>query len=70
MHESERLAFIEQRDGKEATIKFAKDTYKMYRMAIKRDENGKRTPYGGAFRRKLIISCLQFRAYIRENRNV
>jgi hypothetical protein len=63
--ENERLLFVELRDGKEGVIDFARRTLKIYRMAIKRNREGKRSGYAQTYRRSLILSCLDFREYLR-----
>jgi hypothetical protein len=58
MIETNRLQFLEQRDGVAATTRWALRTIGLYRAALK-------TPYGKAYRRSLILSCLHFRQYAR-----
>jgi hypothetical protein len=56
--ERDRIKFLLNRDGVDATAAFCKQTFKIYRRAL-------RTPYGKAFRRTLIQSCLDFRRFLR-----
>lgn len=59
MHREEyRLAFLVERDGVEESVAFAARTYAIYVAALKTD-------YGRAFRRELILSCLDFRVYLK-----
>lgn len=57
--EQERLAFLEARDGKEATRAWAIRTLTLYKSARK-------TPYGKAYRRTLVESLADLRAYSRK----
>lgn len=63
-HEAERLRFLEARDGRAGAVDFARRTLRIYRAAVKRGRNGRRSAYGGAYRRALLMSCLDFRAYL------
>ena len=66
MHlETERLRFLETRDGLDGALAFARRTLHIYRAAVKRGKDGRRTGYGSAYRRALLLSCLDFRAYLR-----
>ena len=56
--EQERLAFLEARDGREATRAWAIRTLTLYKSARK-------TPYGKAYKRPLVESMATLRAYIR-----
>lgn len=69
MDEASRLAFVAQRDGPAAAVDFARRTLAIYRAAIKRQANGRRTRYGDTYRARLLASCCDFRAYIRAARN-
>jgi hypothetical protein len=62
--ENERLAFVTVRDGLEAAIAFAKQTYRGYRSARRQ----RPLKYGGAYKKELIVSCVVFRRFIRDNR--
>lgn len=55
--ETERLLFIEKRDGKDAAIAFAKQGIKTYRACVLRSRTD--------FRRKMIESYLSYKLYIR-----
>lgn len=55
-----RLRFVENRDGKEEAIKFARQTARIYIDSLK-------TPYGKAFHEKLVESIYSFMEYLREN---
>lgn len=57
-HEFDRLAFLERRDGEPTAKDWAQRTLNLYRTALK-------TPYGRAYRRSLVESCLDFREYLR-----
>ena len=57
--ETLRIAFLEARDGKVSVCLWVHRTLQLYRTALK-------TPYGRAYRRSLIESCLDFRQYLRE----
>jgi hypothetical protein len=58
--ENERLSFIENRDGKEAAIAFAKRTMMIYRRHVLKIK-------GLLKRRSFIISYLEFKAYYLES---
>lgn len=64
-HEASRLQFIENRDGQKSGKEFARKTLDIYRAAVKRGKDGRRSGYGSAYRRTLIESCLDFREYLR-----
>jgi hypothetical protein len=63
--EAERLRFVEARDGRQGARDFALRTLRIYRAAVKRGKDGRRSGYGNAYRRALVVSCLDFRAYLR-----
>jgi hypothetical protein len=65
-HEAERLRFLENRDGPAAARAFAHRTLHVYRAAVKRGKDGRRSGYASAYRRALLESCLDFRAYLRQ----
>jgi hypothetical protein len=65
-HEAERLRFVETRDGIPGAIAFARQGLRGYRAAVKRGKDGRRSGYGSAYRRALLESCLDFRAYLRQ----
>lgn len=71
MCEQERLSFIEQRDGKDAAIQFAIQTYRIYRLALNQSRRrGHNKPHHASipeYRRGFVMSCLSFREYIRAN---
>ena len=64
-HELDRLGFVEARDGADAAYDFAERTLNLYRAALKRGKDGRRSGYGHAYRRTLVESCLDFRRYLR-----
>lgn len=66
-HEAERLRFVETRDGIPGSIAFARQALSAYRAALKRGKDGHRRGYGGAYRRALVESCMDFRAYLRQH---
>jgi hypothetical protein len=66
-HESARLKFLERRDGHDGAQDFARRTLLIYRAAVKRGKDGRRSGYGSAYRRALVESCLDFRTYLRPN---
>mgnify|MGYP005826660609 CR=1 FL=1 len=57
--------FLEARDGRPGARDFALRTPRIYRAAVRRGKDGRRSGYGSAYRRALVISCLDFRAYLR-----
>ncbi len=67
MAEQQRLAFLIQRDGMSGARDFARRTLAIYRGAIKRQANGRRTRYGETYRRRLVASCLELRAFLRRD---
>ena len=66
-HEAARLEFLERRDGLHGAQDFARRTLVIYRAAVKRGKDGRRSGYGSAYRRALVESCLDFRLYLRPN---
>lgn len=73
MHsEHQRLAFIEGRDGKDAAIAFAKQTYQNYRKAVLSSRKRGVTKIHFAslpeYRRSFIESCAIFRQYLGRDR--
>lgn len=63
-----RLAFVEQRDGKEGAIAFAKQTKFLYHKALaQRNTHHKRGGYGLVYRQELVESCIVFREYLKNN---
>ena len=66
-HEAARLSFLERRDGPDGAQDFARRTLTIYRAAVKRGKDGRRSGYGSAYRRALVESCLDFRSYLRPN---
>jgi hypothetical protein len=66
-HEAARLCFVEARDGLPGAIAFARQSLRVYRAAVKRSKDGRRSGYGSAYRRALLESCLDFRAYLRQH---
>jgi len=63
--EAERLRFVEERDGQSGARDFALRTLRLYRAAVRRGKDGHRSGYGSSYRRALVLSCLDFRAYLR-----
>jgi hypothetical protein len=53
-----RLAFVAARDGLPAAEEFARRGLGLYRVAL-------RTPYGKAYRRTLVESCIIYRQFLR-----
>lgn len=66
-HEGDRLRFVETRDGRPGAIAFAQQGLRIYRAAVKRGRDGRRSGYGSAYRRALLESCLDFRHYLRQH---
>lgn len=66
-HEAERLRFVEIRDGLPGSIAFARQGLRVYRAAVRRGKDGRRSGYGSAYRRALLESCLDFRVYLRQH---
>lgn len=70
--ETERIAFIENRDGKEAALVFVKQTFSVYRKSLYQSrKRGFQKPHHATlpeYRLGFIQSCLAFRKYIRENK--
>jgi hypothetical protein len=66
-HEAARLRFVEVRDGRPGAIVFARQTLRLYRAAVRRGQDGRRSGYGSAYRRALLESCLDFRVYLRQH---
>lgn len=66
-HEAERLRFMQARDGGPGAIAFAQQGLRIYRAAVKRGKDGRRRGYASAYRRSLLESCLDFRAYLRQD---
>ncbi len=67
--ESQRLAFIEQRDGLQAAKAWAKRTMRIYRTAVlKNGKDGSDPHYasGKNYRRKFIESYLHLKRYVYE----
>lgn len=71
--ELERLQFVEQRDGLERALSFARQTLEVYWNCVKRKpgarpgpEHFTRSGYGSAYRRSLIEAILTLRKYISE----
>ena len=71
--EHSRIAFVEQRDGKEAAIAFAKQTYRIYRTAVLSSRKRKATKVHFAslpeYKRSFIESCTVFRQYLGSDRD-
>ena len=65
--ESDRIAFVVARDGINEGRAWARRTIAIYREAA-RLRNGRRTPYGASYRRKLVGSCVTLRSWLREAR--
>lgn len=63
--EHDRLAFVEDRDGVDAMIEFARLVYGLYRECLRGKKTGKPSPYGKAYREELLISCVVFRRVLR-----
>lgn len=59
--EQARLAFVAARDGDDGALAFARQTYRLYRAALR----DRRSRYGRAFRPQLVRSCLVLRTFIR-----
>jgi hypothetical protein len=66
-HEAGRLQFLERRDGLPSAVAFAHRALDIYRAAARRGKDGRRSAYGGAYRRVLLESGLDFRAYLRRH---
>ena len=63
-HETDRLRFLEARDGPQQARAYARRTLRIYRAAVKRGKDGRRSAYGSVYRSALLMSCLDFRAYL------
>jgi len=72
--ETQRLSFVIERDGMEGAVIFAKQTYHAYRAALKLSrKRGCQKPHHATlpeYREGFVMSCLAFRKFIRENKNV
>lgn len=68
MAEEQRLAFVEQRDGKQAAIAFARQGMQVYRTCVLRSrKRGFDRPHHASFpeyRRGFIESYLAFKGYV------
>lgn len=66
--EFERLSTIEERDGKDAALEFAKTCLKIYRSCVLHSrKRGYIKPHFGStplYRRKFIVSYLSFKGYL------
>ena len=70
MCETQRLQFIENRDGKEASLEFARRTMKQYRQAILCSRKRGMKPHHASipeYRRSFIESYYSFKQYIRNS---
>jgi hypothetical protein len=63
--EAKRLRFSWKPRTADRERDFALRTLRIYRAAVKRGKDGRRSGYGSAYRRALVISCVDFRAYLR-----
>lgn len=70
--EHDRLTFIIERDGIDGAIKFAKQTYNVYRTSLKQSrKRGHKKPHHATipeYRLGFVLSCLAFRKFLRETR--
>lgn len=68
---SDRLNFIEQRRGKDATLSFAKQTLRIYRKSVLTSrKRGHEKPHYASlpeYRKTFIESYLAFKLYIKHN---
>lgn len=71
MCETARLTFIEQRDGLEGAIAFAKQTIKTYRTCVLHSrKHGKTSNHYASvseYKRTFIESYLSFKAFLEKN---
>lgn len=66
--EKTRLQFVAERDGVDGAVRFANQAMRAYRAALaQRNKNGKRTGYGLVYRKELVVSCVVFRRFLRDN---
>ncbi len=68
-NEKDRLRFIEERDGQNAALVFARRTYAIYRECLGFDgKNNRKFHHASiaAYRKSFIESCLVFRKYLRD----
>ena len=68
VEERKRIAFVCDRDGGDGAVAFAKRALGAYRACVRRKSNGRRSGYGSAYRRSLVLSCIVFREFIRAER--
>ena len=61
-----RLDSIVSREGTSRAVQFAQQTLGVYRTALAKNANGRRSGYGSAYRRPLVMSCIVLRAYLRD----
>jgi hypothetical protein len=59
--DTDRLAFVLNRDGLAGARDFARRSYHQYRKA-------RPTPYGKSYRRQLVEGALASRAFLRQHR--
>jgi hypothetical protein len=45
-HETDRLCFLEARDGRQGAVAYARRTLRIYRAAVERGKDGRRGGYG------------------------
>lgn len=68
MAEEERLQFVENRDGKQGAINFARQTMQLYRKAVLTSrKRGHKNPHFASlpeYRRNFIESYCAFKKYI------
>ena len=59
-----RLRFLEERDGKDAALSFARGAYSRYRDHLKK--------YGRSLilRREIVRECLTLRSYVRSSSRI
>ena len=71
LSEKNRLQFVAERDGVAGAVTFAKQTMRAYRRALgQRNQNGKRAGYGLVYRKELVMSCVVFRRFLRDNKYI
>lgn len=69
--ETNRLAFIEARDGKALAADFARRTFDKYRECLRMDGKAGRKLHHASlpqYRRGFVESCLTFRDYLRRQK--
>lgn len=64
--EWQRLAFVENRDGRAAALVFANQGIAQYASALRESDSGG-NQYGAAYRESLMASIQVYREYLQKN---